>query len=191
MYSLSLPKTPLWAIEVEYSGSRLLAHSPMAQTMVYPSDASLDYKVVTENTRKMMFMYKRTKDDNEDSMSRTIIQGQFVRQPFFLSTLDNISKLKSYLLIAQSADQHNISPGGGEWYNVVNGGPKHYLSDNGGWTVQSNFGSGHLASSKYDYVSLIFFSATCTPTRAQNPIIASLSMVLLTILRATLQTLQC
>lgn len=148
--------------------SRLWAHSPMAQTIAYPGDTSLDYKIVTENAKKMILTYTRTTDDNEESMSSTISQGQGVRQPFYLSTLNNVSRVKAYLLIAKSPDQHNIPPGGGDWYYVVNG-QRFNLSDNGGWTVRSNFGSERLSSPKYNYVEFDIPLSALNANSCTNP----------------------
>ena len=67
-----------------------------------------------------------------------INQDQVVRKPFFLSTLEGVTHVRSYLLIDPETSR-NIPAHGGNWYYRVNN-RKYYLRDHGGWQVESGFG---------------------------------------------------
>ena len=84
-------------------------------------------------------------------------QSNGIRQFFYLSTLDKVTHVRSYLLINEidsNNGTHNMPSGGGNWYYSVNGN-KYYLSDYGGWSLQSYLVPIYMGNSM-TYEALVF-----------------------------------
>jgi hypothetical protein len=78
----------------------------------------------------------------KSSWTRKINQGNGIRQEFYLSSLSDVTKVQSVLLL-KSGTSHSMPSNGGDWYYLVNG-DKYYLKDNGGWSLKSNYeGTGY------------------------------------------------
>ena len=73
--------------------------------------------------------------------TKKIEQAKGIRQKFYISSLEKVTKVYSHLLF--KSQSNNIPANGGDWYYLVNG-DKYYLRDYGGWNLHGNYeGTGY------------------------------------------------